>query len=306
MTEYFGGQIAALARIDIATQARSTDRKAQLFTLFRPASGVVKNVGDATVIQKAAVAYLWNGTGSDVTINSFSQSGTEVLTVSGLSLPDDILAGGLLGLTITAGTSGPEEIAVDFDFDTSCVFDPGLTIIGWRNPLIPELVFFPQPRGIDLSSAMEEAYSYFQGVETYYDTLEFISSMSTEKVMVVHSDENLATPQGTFIACNFDCQLPETEGAVRGQMQITVDFLPREAQAWIRRASQARAVITVKWRQYLGSGIEPDAEYPMPLEIIGVEQTPTGVTATALFPDLVNMPFPRRLMTTKELPGGIV
>ena len=62
---------------------------------------------------------------------------------------------------------------------------------------------------------------------------EVITLSSGASVKVVHSDEDLETPQGTFTACKFGCKHPETEGGIVGSLQITVDFLPLAAQRWI-------------------------------------------------------------------------
>lgn len=278
--------------------SRTTDTSAQNYTLF---SGNIKDVGYVFSSSRFVGVYVWNGTSAVVPLDSITKFQNDGIIISGMTDTENIPAMSSVFAVFEVTKYGPLSFSATFTFYSGCTNNPVLTITGTR-PLIST----DQPRPIDLSTAMEEAYTYAGEGVTYYDTLEFASSGADDKVMVVYSDENLTTPQGEFIPCKFDCTLPETEGKVRGQMQISVDFLPREAQAWLRQASQARGHITVKWRQYLGANIEPDAEYPIPLEIVSVEQTPTGVTATALFPDLVNMPFPRRLMTTKELPGGII
>lgn len=157
---------------------------------------------------------------------------------------------------------------------------------------------------MDLSDAIKEAYEYAPPDVTYYDTLEIASDGFTDSIRVVRSHESLETPQGEFLPCWFDFSLPETEGAVRGQMKITVNFLPKSAQQQLIAASRAPYPVTVKYRQYLGADRNPDAELPLPLTLTGIEQTPSGVTGTALFSDLQNALFPRRLMTTTELPGG--
>ena len=52
--------------------------------------------------------------------------------------------------------------------------------------------------------------------------------------------------------------------------------------------------------------MEPDAHYPIPLNITSVDQTALGATINASFPMLTAMKFPRRLMTTSVLPGGLI
>jgi len=248
------------------------------------------------------VAYLWNGTLNNVSISSSTTSGDPGV-VCDLVVPAAVYAKTSQKLIITAQETGPIAFTTLLTFVSNCYGGStlGLTVTGTR-----PLIVATQPRPIDLSTAMEEAYAATDMTYTIYDTLEFASSGAGDTVRVVYSDEDLPTPEGLFSPCKFDCTLPETEGAVRGQMQISVEFLPKAAQVWLRQASQARGKITVKWRQYLAPNAPPDAEYPIPLEVVSVEQNPNGVTATALFPDLINMPFPRRTMTTKVLPGGII
>lgn len=287
------------AVVPMASMAdRHIDLSAQMFTPF---SAQVKDAGYVFAANLKVAAFLFNGTDSDISLTDIVKVDDGGIIINGITDTETIPAGDSVAIVFSVSKYGPLAFSATFTFDSSCPLDPILTITGTR-PLIST----GQPRPIDLTLAMEEAYAYADGGDTFYDTLEFSSTGSTEKVLVVHSDEALPTPQGTFLACNFDCVLPETEGAVRGQMQITVDYLPREAQVWLRQTSQARRVMTVRWRQYLAPNQEPSAEYPRALEIISVARTPTGVTATAMCTDLVNMIFPRRLMTTKELPGGII
>jgi hypothetical protein len=246
--------------------------------------------------------WLYNGTYSDVIITDIIEVQEAGIVVSGAGKNDVIPARSAIKVVFEVTKYGALNFTSTFQFiSLGSLYSPIVTISGTRR-----LISTDQPRPIDMTSAMEEAYAYADPQDTFYDTLEFNSAIENDKILVVNSDEKLQTPQGEFIPCYFDCTLPETQGSVRGQMQITVSFLPRDAQAWIRKATQDRAIITVIWRQYLGPNQEPDAWYPIPLQISTVEQTPTGVTATALFPDLVNIPFPRRIMTTTELPGGII
>jgi hypothetical protein len=250
---------------------------------------------------KFLVVWLWNGTYSDTTITEVIENLTGGILVSGLTQYDIIPARSSVRVILEVTKYGATAFTSTFQFISPCSSDPILSISGSR-----VLISLDQPRPITMTEAMEEAYAYAEPTDTFYDTLEFYCGITNDYVRVVCSDEELITPQGTFAPCYFGFELPETQGSVRGQMKINVDFLPREAQVWIRTATQSRGKITVTWRQYLGPGLEPDAWYPIPLEIMTVEQTPTGVTATALFPDLVNIPFPRRIMTTTELPGGII
>lgn len=157
-----------------------------------------------------------------------------------------------------------------------------------------------------MTDAIKEAYANAPADITYYDTLEIMHASFSESIKIVKSGKSLSTPQGNFIAVNFDFTIPETKGSVVGEMKISIGLLPKVAQVAIRDASMTTTPITVKYRQYLGANMEPDAELPVALEIRQVEQTYSGVVATALFPDLHGHVFPRRLMTTSVLPGGLV
>jgi len=293
------GDINNLSLLELSgLSIKSTDSQSTLFNHFLPA---IKNVGYITK-DVFVVVYLWNGSyTNNLIITSISgNAGAEGFSWD-VSIPLTILPRSSKRVVITVSSDGPLSFSENLTFYSSCSYNRSFIISGTRPLIVTE-----QPRPIDLTTAMEEAYLH-SGIEyTVYDTLEFVSDGASGKVMIVHSDEELTTPQGDFVPCKFDCTLPETEGAVRGEMQISVGFLPKSAQIWLRQASGGREKITVKWRQYLGANLPPDAEYPIPLEVISVEQNSNGATATALFPDLVNMPFPRRRMTTKVLPGGMV
>lgn len=158
---------------------------------------------------------------------------------------------------------------------------------------------------LTMSDAIKEAYAHAPADVTYYDTLEVEHVTFTDSIKVVVSDAPLTTNQGTFIACpNVSLELPDLEGGVTGEMRITVNFLPKEAQEAIKDASKTTYPITLKYRQYVEANSDPEAELPISLDVTTIEQTPISVTAAATFPDLNNQPFPKRLMTTTILPGG--
>ena len=278
---------------------RSTNCEMQLFVPLRS----VEDVGYVWPYRQSLKVYLYNGSSASCDLTELIEEGFTGINTTSDSTPIEVPSGGVFTVSFEVTTHGPGVIDATCQFVSTGAYSPTLTIVGTRRFLKDGI---PQPRPISMTDAMAEAYAYANPMDTIYDTLEFTSSETGGKVMVVHSDEKLVTPQGTFLPCRFSFELPETQSSVRGEMKITVDFLPREAQIWIREQTQSRGNVTVIWRQYLGEGVEPDAWYPIPLEVSNVEQTPLGATATALFPDLVNMPFPRRIMTTVELPGGIV
>ena len=156
---------------------------------------------------------------------------------------------------------------------------------------------------VDLSDAIVEAYEHAPADVTYFDTLEITHQSFLETIKVVQSGAKLTTNQGEFLPVNFSFALPETEGSVRGEMTIKVNFLPKEARVKIREAALTRYKISVIYRQYIGSSLDPDAELPNPLQVSTVKETPTGIEVNAMFPDLIGAYFPRRLMTVSELPG---
>lgn len=160
-----------------------------------------------------------------------------------------------------------------------------------------------QPTPISMTEAMQEAYAY-AGDDVFFDTLKFEVD-GQDPLMVVNSGAPLETPQGTYLAGPFDLRLPETEGEIVAAMEIEVRFLPRAARTWLMEASRARLRIRVTWLQYLGPDQDPDAFFPLPLDVSSVECSETGATATATFRDLVNMPFPRRIMLARDLPGAV-
>jgi len=279
--------------------SRITDRSAQLFTPFKLQAGHVEDVGYVTA-NRYVQAYLWNGSQEELTLEALTEVETTGNVLEGISETDSILSQSSAYLLVTVTKYGNLEFTAVYTFDFGCPTSQVLTITGTRPLLSTE-----QPVPISVDDAMAEAYAYADCSDTYYDTLEFSSEGTNETVMVVYSDQDLETPQGTYLACKFDCRLPTTEGAVRGQMEISVEFLPKDAQTWLLDMCKSRSKMAVRWRQYLGANQEPDAELHIPLDIVSVEITAAGATATALFPDLVNMPFPRKIMTTKNLPGGI-
>lgn len=160
-----------------------------------------------------------------------------------------------------------------------------------------------QPTPADFDTAYAEAVAYAKADVTHYDTLTFASSLDTDSVRIVLDDTALVTPQGTYIPCDAEFTPAETEGGIVGRLEITINYLPPAALAWLEEASSAGAHLTVTWRQYLGTGIDPDFESRLPLSIIGSEYSNGQCTLTATLPDLVNLPFGRKLMTSRILPG---
>ena len=283
-------QVAGLSAI-------TTNMSAVCHTPFKYHIDDVGYIADTSVFRRV---FLYNGTGYSSTVADIIYSQTSGINVVGVAEGTVIPAITSAMVDIEVTRHGPPIFSAVFVFVFSCSIQETLTLNGTR-----PIYATNQPVPITLDQAIAEAYAE-PGDETFYDTLEFSDSVSGDKILVVHSDEELETPQGTFIPCKFGCKHPETEGGVVGVMQITVDFLPRSAQRWILETCRSRGKVTVYWRQYLGPNQDPDAHYPIPLDITSVEQTALGATINASFPMLTDMKFPRRLMTTTILPGARV
>lgn len=160
---------------------------------------------------------------------------------------------------------------------------------------------------MDLTDAIKEAYVHAPAV-TYYDTLQIDNEDFVNPILVVDSFASITRTAGTFSPVKFDYKLPETAGGVRGEMSISIIGVPKEVRAQIRNATSGRKPFTLTYRQYIDdtdgpTSMEPDAEYPVPLSIARINESHIGIEIQALLPDLVGAYFPRKLMTTKVLPG---
>lgn len=155
---------------------------------------------------------------------------------------------------------------------------------------------------MDLTDAIKEAYAHAPAV-TYYDTLQIDNEDFVNPILVVDSFEGITRTAGNFLPVKFDYKLPETAGGVRGEMTISIIGVPKEVRAAIRNATSGRKPFTLAYRQYIDDAMEPDAEYPVPLSIARINESHIGIEIQALLPDLVGAYFPRKLMTTKVLPG---
>ena len=159
---------------------------------------------------------------------------------------------------------------------------------------------------MDMSEAIQEAYAYADPEVTIWETFEFSHVSWDASILLVDSDRSLETVDGTYQPVTLEASMPETESSVRGQMQITIDFLPIEYRKMMYAASQEADPVYVYYRQYLGEGptAEAQAELPVPLTITSFEFSDKQTVVTALYPDLVNLIFCRRTMTASTLPGG--
>ena len=160
---------------------------------------------------------------------------------------------------------------------------------------------------MDMEDAIKEAYAYADPAVTLFDTYDISHSSWLDNIMLVDSDITLSTPQGDFVPADIEASLPETESSVRGQMQLKIKCLPVESRNKLYAASLEADPIYVQWRQYAGEDEEPGATLPVALSVTNIELAGDLETViTCLYPDLVNIPFCRKVMTTTILPGGKV
>ena len=172
---------------------------------------------------------------------------------------------------------------------------------------------------MDMNEAVQEAYAYADPDVTIYETFELAHSSWAEydsdsdsdydsSIRLVNSSRTLLTADGTFMPVTFDASMPETESSVRGQLKLAISFLPKKYRDVIWDASQAPETdpIYLYYRQYTGAGAaeEAAAELPVPLVVNSVEFDDGQTIVNALYPDLVNIPFGRRIMTATNLPGA--
>jgi len=157
-----------------------------------------------------------------------------------------------------------------------------------------------------MTAAIKEAYAYADADVTIYETFQLTQATWATPIKLVNSSRELVTADGTFKPATIEATLPETEASVRGQLQITIDFLPAEYRAMLWSVAKETAPVYLYYREYTGEGVaeEAEAELPVALVVNNIELTDTQTIITALYPDLVNIPFGRRIMTATNLPGA--
>ncbi len=160
---------------------------------------------------------------------------------------------------------------------------------------------------MDMTDAIKEAYAYADPAVTLFDTFEFSHSSWIGSIRLVDSDRNLNTPQGIFRAAEIDGSLPETESAVRGQLSLTINCLTVSYRNRLYNASLETDPIYMQYRQYTGENAHAAAKLPVALTVSEIEfDGDLKTIVTCLYPDLVNIPFCRKTMTTAIFPGGKV
>jgi hypothetical protein len=162
---------------------------------------------------------------------------------------------------------------------------------------------------MDMTEAIKEAYAYADPAVTLFDTFEISHSTwsSDDYIRLVDSDISLETPQGAFKPAVVNASLPETESSVRGELTITINCLPVAYRDQLYAVVLETNPVYIQYRQYTGENEAPQAELPVALTVseIGFKGDFETVL-TCLYPDLVNIPFCRKVMTTTIFPGGKV
>ena len=162
---------------------------------------------------------------------------------------------------------------------------------------------------MELTDAMKEAYAYADPGVTIFETFEISHStwLDANHIRLVDSDKDLSTPDGTFEPAIISAGLPDTESSVRGQMKITISCLPKVYRDLLHEVSHETDPVYIQYRQYTGEGAAANAELPVALSVSSIDfRGDLETVITCLYPDLVNIPFCRRIMTAAVLPGGKV
>ncbi len=172
-----------------------------------------------------------------------------------------------------------------------------------------------------LSLAMKEAYASAPTNELAVATLEFIHpSFVDEKgaqtaIRVVCDHVNLiaklelgaplnAGQQVTFIAFNFDFQLPNVEAVATPEFTITLDNVTREIEENLALASSSPHAIKAIYRIYLLSDLtQPQNNPPWTFDVKACEADDFQVHCRASFGDASNVPFPGLDYTPDQFPG---
>ena len=157
-----------------------------------------------------------------------------------------------------------------------------------------------------MTEAIKEAYAYADPDVTLFETFEFTHTFWTESIRIVDSSISLPTAQGDFIPVSLTAQMPETESSVRGQLKVTISFLPAEYRELMYTVSQENDPVYMYYRQYMKGNVDPQLELPVPLTVSSFEFGEDKTVIQALYPDLVNIVFCRKVMTASVLPGGRV
>lgn len=167
-----------------------------------------------------------------------------------------------------------------------------------------------------LSAAIAEAYASAPVDQVIYHTLELWHPAFTVPIRVVRDftaldariEAGAARDAGnvvTFVGFAFDIVPPDQTTTGVPQCVIEIDNVDREILAQIDQAVQTAEQIKVIYRAYLSDAVMdgPENDPPMELTMISVSATPFRIRATAGFPDLVNLRFPKLDYDLETFPG---
>lgn len=107
----------------------------------------------------------------------------------------------------------------------------------------------------------------------------------------------------TFTASGFGVSLPSRAVKGRQDLQFQLDNVTGEALRNIHAAQAAGGPVQVIYRVYLASDLTAPAQPPTVMTAVSVKATPSSVSVTASFHDLVNKSWPRRFYTPDFAPG---
>lgn len=167
-----------------------------------------------------------------------------------------------------------------------------------------------------LSAAIAEAYASAPVDQVIYHTLELWHPAFSAPIRVVRDFNSLdarieasaARDAGdvvTFVGFAFDIVPPDQTTSGLPQCVIEIDNVDRQILAQIDLAVQGAEQITAIYRAYLSDALldGPENDPPMELTLISVSATPFRIRATAGFPDLLNVKFPKLDYDLETFPG---
>ena len=167
-----------------------------------------------------------------------------------------------------------------------------------------------------LSAAIQEAYASAPVDQVIYHTLELWHPAFSTPIRVVRDfnaidariEAGAARGAGavvTFVAFAFDIVPPDQTTSGVPQCVIQIDNVDREILAQIDLAVVSAEQIKAIYRAYLSDALldGPENDPPMELTLISVSATPFRIRATAGFPDLVNLKFPKLDYELETFPG---
>lgn len=167
-----------------------------------------------------------------------------------------------------------------------------------------------------LSAAIQEAYASAPVNQVIYHTLELWHPAFSQPIRVVRDfnaldariEATAARDPGaivTFVGFAFDIVPPDQTSTGLPQCTIEIDNVSSEILAQIDLAVVTAQPITAIYRAYLSDTLTvgPDNNPPMELTLITVNANPFRLKATAGFPDLVNLRFPKLDYDLETFPG---